>query len=128
MLWFYEVNFYSFDRIAVASIMESQLLNISDENKTYKCHICDYNSPHKANTEKHIEFVHEGKKPHNCSLCDYACSQKGQLKRLFESVHEEKKPHKCPICNYSKTSWYTINVSQKKSCILKSLILRSIII
>ena len=96
--------------------------------KSHTCSLCGYTCSQKGQLKIHFESVHEGKKPHNCSLCDYACSQKGQLKRLFESVHEEKKPHKCPICNYSKTSWYTINVSQKKSCILKSLILRSIII
>ena len=61
----------------------------------------------RENLKKHIASIHEDEKPYKCAICDYKCSEKGNsfvevdnFTCQITSAHEKKKSFKCSICHY----------------------------
>ena len=77
--------------------------SVHEENKPYRCSICDHNCSLKSSLKTHIESVHEEKTMHKCWICAYQCSKKSNLKRHVESLHENSKTHTCSNCENSFT-------------------------
>ena len=42
----------------------------------------------RENLKKHIASIHEDEKPYKCAICDYKCSEKGNLTKHIKSVHD----------------------------------------
>ena len=76
------------------------LITKTNDQKVFKCSICDYKTALKPHLKQHLESVHQGIKPFKCTLCEYKASLKVSLKKHMESVHEGIKPFKCSICDY----------------------------
>ena len=58
----------------------------------YACTLCETSFLRKANLDRHVEGVHEGKKPYTCLLCGGSFHQKVALKSHIASVHDGIKP------------------------------------
>ena len=73
------------------SKLKRHVESVHEENKSYKCVICDYSCSQKDYLKRHFESVHEGKKPFKCEICKYSCSKKSTMKMHTKSIHEKKK-------------------------------------
>ena len=87
--------------ISTDELSDSNNKSASDqnENKIFKCELCQYFSFKRGHLKVHITSIHEGKKPFKCEFCDKAFSQKSKMKIHIASIHEGKKPFKCEFCN-----------------------------
>jgi uncharacterized Zn-finger protein len=56
--------------------LDLQISSDYQEEKKFRCEICDKSFTKKGYVKTHVESVHEGKKPFKCELCDYSCSLK----------------------------------------------------
>ena len=63
---------------------------VHQENKPFKCKLCNIALAEKTYMNRHISSVHEGKMPFKCDICDAKFSYKGNLTR-HTSVYERKK-------------------------------------
>ena len=60
--------------------------NFESRDKLYYCNECPYQSPIKANLERHLH-IHTGEKPFACPLCDYRSYEKPKVKRHMQ-IHK----------------------------------------
>ena len=74
---------------------------IHEENKPFKCDMCDYSCSQKKSMNIHVASVHKVKKPFKCDICGYSCSQKGNMNNHVAAIHERMKQFKCDIWDYS---------------------------
>ena len=90
-----------------------QKQNVHEEEKLFKCDICDaqYTSNHAL--EGHVKSDHvknkkrkfeiedkeaEKRKRFYCEICDASFSQNGGLTRHIKTIHEGVKSYKCKLC------------------------------
>jgi general transcription factor IIIA len=52
----------------------------------YRCSFCDFASPHKSATYKHVQAVHKTRKYHKCRGCEYSTQLKANLTNHVKSV------------------------------------------
>ena len=50
-----------------------------EENKIFKCDICDAKFGQKLHMKRHVATVHEGKKQFKCDICNANFGQKDNL-------------------------------------------------
>ena len=62
--------------------------SVHEDQKNYKCDLCDKAFTQIWNLKTHINSVHEGLKNHKCDLCDKNFSEAGNLKKHIKSVHK----------------------------------------
>ena len=59
-----------------------------NENKPFKCNVCDKSFSQKGSMSTHMASIHEGKKVFKCKVCEKTFSQKSIMIRHMSSVHE----------------------------------------
>ena len=72
--------------------LKKHIVSVHEEERPFKCDICEFRCSQKGNMTTHVASVHEGKKPFKCGLCDYSCSANRSMKKHVASVHEEERP------------------------------------
>ena len=73
--------------------------------KSYKCKECEHYFKTKANLNRHIMSVHEGKNAFNCDVCDKKYTTKFGLKNHQDSKHVSDKIAKLYNCMYCDKSF-----------------------
>ena len=79
----------------------SERVAIVHREKSNKCNLCDYASPHAGNLRTHLK-MHSGEKSNKCNQCDFASSQAGNL-RTHLKMHSGEKSNKCNLCDYASS-------------------------
>lgn len=85
-----------------------------DDSKSFKCHLCGYQTSRKSDHNRHLMSVHSQKPPVEkekhlkCDKCSYATHRRGDLNRHLVNVHTEAgknkvKDFKCDHCEYATT-------------------------
>ena len=70
--------------------MKKDFESVHEENKSFKCKICDCNLSWKDQMKQHVLSVHEGNYVMQCDICDYSRFQKGNMKKdRFNSLNEK---------------------------------------
>merc|ERR1712126_619461 len=86
----------------------------ADSSKSFKCHLCGYQTSRKSDHNRHLMSVHSQKPPVEkekhlkCDKCSYATHRRGDLNRHLVNVHTEAgknkvKDFKCDHCEYATT-------------------------
>ena len=70
-----------------ASSLKIHISSVHEEEKPFKCGICQASFSAKGDMNRHISSVHEKKKPFNCGVCQASFSTKGDMNRHISSVH-----------------------------------------
>lgn len=104
-----------------------QVLESSDKEKPFQCHMCNYTSRFKASVQRHFQRHHTGSqnRPYKCVNCDFSTKTKDQIAlhnkrsksdiqlfcglckfttnfRCQYAMHQKcHYLHKCTKCNYS---------------------------
>ena len=71
--------------------LNQNVATVHEENKQFKCDICNTNFRQKGNLDQHVATVHEGKKPFKCEICDINFGRKYHLNRHAATAHKGKK-------------------------------------
>ena len=69
--------------------------NVHENEKPFRCEICQSCYKQKSDLNKHIRTVHENEKPFKCEICHSCFGRKSNLNRHKKNVHENEKPFKC---------------------------------
>jgi len=88
--------------------------NEGNDSKSFKCHLCGYQTSRKSDHNRHLMSVHSQKPPVEkdkhlkCDKCSYATHRRGDLNRHLVNVHTEAgknkvKDFKCDHCEYATT-------------------------
>ena len=86
----------------------------TESSKSFKCHLCGYQTSRKSDHNRHLMSVHSQKPPVEkekhlkCDKCSYATHRRGDLNRHLVNVHTEAgknkvKDFKCDHCEYATT-------------------------
>jgi hypothetical protein len=76
-------------------------MEVKNDNKVFKCELCEYQSAWKSHLKRHNKQVHDKIKDEKCPQCDFTCSTKGDLKRHNKMIHDKIKDEKCPQCDFT---------------------------
>ena len=74
----------------------NQGIQLSFEEKPFKCNTCSYQCSKKHNMSRHV-LLHTRAKPYQCHICEQNFSKKSLLNTHLISIHEVK-PFRCDIC------------------------------
>ena len=74
-----------------AGNLNNLALKVHEENKPFKCSLCNSKFELKSRLNRHIKEDHEKQSRQNCSLCSRAFSHIGRLNAHMVSVHEGKR-------------------------------------
>ena len=82
--------------------------SVHEEEKRFKCSLCESSFSRADKLKTHISSVHEGKKPYQCDKCNESFAEFRILKNHTIRVHqgnEEEKWFKCSFCEsrFSRT-------------------------
>uniref|UniRef100_A0A1B6CP64 C2H2-type domain-containing protein n=1 Tax=Clastoptera arizonana TaxID=38151 RepID=A0A1B6CP64_9HEMI len=85
-------------------------LSQHDSSKLFKCHKCNFQTPHKNNLKRHLNKTNHEKNDYfneqnfSCSICDAKFRSTRSLKHHEIKMHLIKKRvqilRKCPLCNF----------------------------
>ena len=91
-----------------------------EENKPYKCNLCDFKFKTKGQMKTHFSKIHEGKRFH-CSICGKDFLRNQELVKHVESVHEKKNHVKC-FCGklFSNKEYLRAHMLSKHSGVIKT--------
>ena len=87
------------------SSLDLQIEEIYEEEKPYKCVICDISFKRKIHLKGHMKSVHDENSLFVCDVCKSGYVQNCDLQNHLKLVHDgeklETKEIKCPICKAS---------------------------
>jgi uncharacterized Zn-finger protein len=95
------IKISSNNNFGLKSTLKIHIQRVHENNKPFKCDLCDYSASCHQDLIRHIECVHENLKQHKCTICQKNFCLKSTLKIHIQRVHENKKPFKCDLCDYS---------------------------
>ena len=71
---------------------QSQIL-LKENDKIYKCEICDKEFKSNNKLKKHFNIVHNFVKEHQCNICNSVFKIRSQLTLHLKIAHESNKHH-----------------------------------
>ncbi|XP_006627228.2 zinc finger protein 366 [Lepisosteus oculatus] len=82
-------------------IDDSYYVDVGENQKRWKCRMCEKSYTSKYNLVTHI-LGHSGIKPHGCSQCGKLFKQLSHL-HTHMLTHQGTRPHKCQVCHKAFT-------------------------
>lgn len=83
------------------NIDDSYYVDVGENQKRWKCRMCEKSYTSKYNLVTHI-LGHNGIKPHGCHLCGKMFKQLSHL-HTHLLTHRGMRPHKCQVCHKAFT-------------------------
>lgn len=90
-----DITFYAYQRT------ERHIMTVHEEQKPFRCSVCEMSFGRKGVLKKHVQMVHENSRKFECEICTIPFGLKSDLKRHVQSVHQKKRPFVCDICSAS---------------------------
>lgn len=69
-----------------------------EDEKAYKCPICNRAIKRKSDIARHVRFVHKRIRKYQCTRCPRAFLQSCHLKDHMRGAHAETSENMCPVC------------------------------
>lgn len=76
-------------------------MTVHEDQKPFRCNVCDMAFGRKGVLKKHVQMVHENSRKFECEICFIPFGLKSDLKRHVQSVHQKKRPFVCGVCSAS---------------------------
>lgn len=81
--------------------LERHIMTVHEEQRPFRCNVCEMSFGRKGILKKHIQMVHEHSRKFECDTCKVSFGLKSDLKRHVQSVHQKKRPFVCEVCSAS---------------------------
>lgn len=66
----------------------NEAIELVNDDKVFRCSLCEYETRNKFNLQEHIDSLHEGIK-YPCAFCGHMSSTSNNLKKHVARVHSE---------------------------------------
>jgi general transcription factor IIIA len=97
-----DMEFFDESKTKMSSFFDIETAELDpkfdEENKMWKCSICNKIVSSKKNLKNHLLKIHEVGKSQTCQECEKEFDDKRELKVHTITVHDGKKLYRCSIC------------------------------